>query len=63
MQAGSLDPDKASLLDLFGAGVVAAGMVSKRITNDLLETGDWIVIKARARRTMNLIAKTRSDLA
>jgi len=29
MQAGGLDPDKASLLDLFGAGVVAAGTNSQ----------------------------------
>ena len=36
----------------FGAGIVAAGMGSKLITNDLLKAGDWKGIEARVRKTV-----------
>ncbi|MBI5942337.1 MAG: bifunctional 4-hydroxy-2-oxoglutarate aldolase/2-dehydro-3-deoxy-phosphogluconate aldolase, partial [Caulobacterales bacterium] len=56
------DPDEASLREWFGAGIVAAGMVSKLITNDLLKAGDWKGISARVRKTVDLIAKIRREL-
>ncbi len=63
MPTSSLDPGKASLRGRPGAVLVAAGLGSMLISNDLPEAGDWIGIKARARRSVNLIPKTRSELA
>lgn len=63
MPTGGVDPDEASLRDWFGAGIVAAGMGSKLITNDLLKAGDWAGIEARVRQTVTLIGKIRSELA
>lgn len=63
MPTGGVDPDEASLREWFGAGIVAAGMGSKLITNDLLKAGDWKGISARVRKTVDLIAKIRRELA
>ena len=63
MPTGGVDPDEASLREWFGAGIVAAGMGSKLITNDLLKAGDWKGIEARVRKTVDLIAKIRRELA
>lgn len=63
MPTGGVEPDEASLREWFGAGIVAAGMGSKLITNDLLKAGDWAGIEARVRKTVDLIAKIRSELA
>ena len=63
MPTGGVDPDEASLREWFGAGIVAAGMGSKLISNDLLKAGDWAGIEARVRKTVDLIAKIRSELA
>ncbi len=63
MPTGGVDPDEASLREWFGAGIVAAGMGSKLITNDLLKAGDWAGIEARVRKTVDLIRKIRSELA
>ncbi|MDO8295940.1 MAG: bifunctional 4-hydroxy-2-oxoglutarate aldolase/2-dehydro-3-deoxy-phosphogluconate aldolase [Caulobacter sp.] len=63
MPTGGVDPDEASLREWFGAGIVAAGMGSKLITNDLLKAGDWAGIEARVRKTVDLIAKIRRELA
>ena len=63
MPTGGVDPDEASLREWFGAGIVAAGMGSKLITNDLLKAGDWAGIEARVRRTVDLVARIRSELA
>ena len=35
----------------------------KLITNDLLKAGDWAGIEARVRKTVDLIAKIRRELA
>lgn len=61
MPTGGVDPDEASLREWFGAGIVAAGMGSKLITNDLLKAGDWAGIEARVRGTVDLIRKIRSE--
>lgn len=63
MPTGGVDPDEASLREWFGAGIVAAGMGSKLISNDLLKAGDWAGIEARVRTTVDLIAKIRRELA
>lgn len=63
MPTGGVEPDEASLREWFGAGIVAAGMGSKLITNDLLKAGDWAGIQARVRKTVDLIAKIRRELA
>lgn len=61
MPTGGVDPDEKSLREWFGAGIVAAGMGSKLITNDLLKAGDWKGIEARVRKTVNLISSIRSE--
>ena len=63
MPTGGVDPDEASLREWFGAGIVAAGMGSKLISNDLLKASDWAGIEARVRKTVDLIRKIRSELA
>lgn len=63
MPTGGVEPDEASLREWFGAGIVAAGMGSKLITNDLLKAGDWQGIESRVRATVDLIANVRADLA
>ncbi|MCF8503289.1 MAG: bifunctional 4-hydroxy-2-oxoglutarate aldolase/2-dehydro-3-deoxy-phosphogluconate aldolase [Caulobacter sp.] len=63
MPTGGVDPDEASLREWFGAGIVAAGMGSKLISNDLLKAGDWAGIEARVRKTVDLIRTIRSELA
>ncbi len=62
MPTGGVDPDEKSLREWFGAGIVAAGMGSKLITNDLLKAGDWKGIEDRVRKTVDLIASIRRDL-
>ncbi len=63
MPTGGVDPDEASLREWFGAGIAAAGMGSKLITQELLQAGDWAGIEARVRETVDLIRKIRSELA
>lgn len=62
MPTGGVDPDEKSLREWFGAGIVAAGMGSKLITNDLLKAGDWKGIEDRVRKTVDLIASIRREL-
>jgi 2-dehydro-3-deoxyphosphogluconate aldolase/(4S)-4-hydroxy-2-oxoglutarate aldolase len=61
MPTGGVDPDEKSLREWFGAGIVAAGMGSKLITNDLLKAGDWKGIEDRVRKTVDLISSIRSE--
>lgn len=61
MPTGGVDPDEKSLREWFGAGIVAAGMGSKLITNDLLKAGDWKGIEERVRKTVDLIRTIRSE--
>ncbi|HRD45252.1 MAG TPA: bifunctional 4-hydroxy-2-oxoglutarate aldolase/2-dehydro-3-deoxy-phosphogluconate aldolase [Caulobacter sp.] len=61
MPTGGVDPDEKSLREWFGAGIVAAGMGSKLITNDLLKAGDWNGIEDRVRKTVDLISSIRSE--
>jgi 2-dehydro-3-deoxyphosphogluconate aldolase/(4S)-4-hydroxy-2-oxoglutarate aldolase len=59
MPTGGVDPDEASVKKWFGAGIVAAGMGSKLITQELLDAGDYAGITAKVRETVELIKKVR----
>jgi 2-dehydro-3-deoxyphosphogluconate aldolase/(4S)-4-hydroxy-2-oxoglutarate aldolase len=59
MPTGGVDPDEASVKKWFGAGIVAAGMGSKLITQELLDAGDYAGITAKVRETVDLIKKVR----
>lgn len=59
MPTGGVDPTEASLRAWFGAGIVAAGIGSKLISQDLLDAGDYAGIEARVRDTVNLIRTIR----
>lgn len=59
MPTGGVDPTEASLKAWFGAGIVAAGIGSKLISQDLLDAGDYAGIEARVRDTVNLIRTIR----
>jgi 2-dehydro-3-deoxyphosphogluconate aldolase/(4S)-4-hydroxy-2-oxoglutarate aldolase len=59
MPTGGVDPDEASVKKWFGAGIVAAGMGSKLITQELLDAGDYAGITQKVRETVDLIKKVR----
>ncbi|MDO9337255.1 MAG: bifunctional 4-hydroxy-2-oxoglutarate aldolase/2-dehydro-3-deoxy-phosphogluconate aldolase [Caulobacter sp.] len=59
MPTGGVDPTEDSVKAWFGAGIVAAGMGSKLITQDLLDAKDWAGIEAKVRETVQLIARHR----
>lgn len=59
MPTGGVDPDEASIKTWFGAGIVAAGMGSKLITQALLDAGDYAGITNKVRETVDLIKKVR----
>jgi 2-dehydro-3-deoxyphosphogluconate aldolase / (4S)-4-hydroxy-2-oxoglutarate aldolase len=59
MPTGGVDPDEASIRTWFGAGIVAAGMGSKLITQALLDAGDYAGITAKVRETVDLIKTVR----
>jgi 2-dehydro-3-deoxyphosphogluconate aldolase/(4S)-4-hydroxy-2-oxoglutarate aldolase len=62
MPTGGVDPDEASIRKWFGAGIVAAGMGSKLITQAALDAGDYAGITATVRATVDLIQKVRSEI-
>lgn len=59
MPTGGVDPTEDSVKAWFGAGIVAAGMGSKLITQALLDARDWAGIEAKVRETVQLIEKYR----
>jgi 2-dehydro-3-deoxyphosphogluconate aldolase/(4S)-4-hydroxy-2-oxoglutarate aldolase len=59
MPTGGVDPDEASIQKWFSAGIVAAGMGSKLITNDAIANKDWTGIEAKVRETVQTIARVR----
>lgn len=59
MPTGGVDPTEASLKAWFGAGIVAAGIGSKLISQDLLDAGDYAGIEQRVRDTVALIRAIR----
>ena len=61
MPTGGVDPDPASIETWFGAGIVAAGMGSKLITDAAVKSGDWAGIEAKVRETVTAIADFRAS--
>ena len=61
MPTGGVDPDEASIAKWFGAGIVAAGMGSKLITDSAVKSGDWAGIEAQVRKTVDAITAFRAS--
>ena len=61
MPTGGVDPDEASIARWFGAGIVAAGMGSKLVTDAAVKAGDWAGIEANVRKTVDAIAAFRAN--
>lgn len=59
MVTGGVEPEKKNLKDWFDAGVVAVGMGSKLITQQVLETKDYSKITKMTKETLSLIAAAR----
>ncbi len=60
MPTGGVDPDEASIAKWFGAGIVAAGMGSKLITDAAVKAGDWAGIEASVRGAVDAVRAFRS---
>lgn len=60
MPTGGVDPDPASIAKWFGAGIVAAGMGSKLITEAAVAAGDWAGIEASVRAAVQAVAAFRA---
>ena len=60
MPTGGVDPDAASIAKWFGAGIVAAGMGSKLITDAAVKAGDWAGIEAQVKQTVEAVAAFRA---
>jgi 2-dehydro-3-deoxyphosphogluconate aldolase/(4S)-4-hydroxy-2-oxoglutarate aldolase len=61
MPTGGVEPTEDSLRAWFGAGIVAAGIGSKLITNELLKAGDYAGIEKKVRDTVQLIKTIRGS--
>ena len=59
MPTGGVDPDEASMTRWFGAGIVAAGMGSKLITDAAVAARDWAGIEAKVRDTVAAVRRVR----
>jgi 2-dehydro-3-deoxyphosphogluconate aldolase/(4S)-4-hydroxy-2-oxoglutarate aldolase len=60
MPTGGVDPDPASIAKWFGAGVVAAGMGSKLITDTAVKAKDWSAVTANVRTAVDAVAAFRA---
>ena len=60
MPTGGVDPDEASIAKWFGAGIVAAGMGSKLVTDAAVKAGDWAGIEASVRSAVDAVAAFRA---
>ena len=60
MPTGGVDPDETSIAKWFGAGIVAAGMGSKLITDEAVKSGDWAGIEAKTRAAIDAVARFRA---
>jgi 2-dehydro-3-deoxyphosphogluconate aldolase/(4S)-4-hydroxy-2-oxoglutarate aldolase len=59
MPTGGVDPTEESLTKWFKAGIVACGIGSKLITNDLLKAKDFGAIEKKVAETIALVKKIR----
>lgn len=60
MPTGGVDPDEASIAKWFGAGIVAAGMGSKLITDAAVKSADWAGIETQVRQTVAAVKAFRN---
>jgi 2-dehydro-3-deoxyphosphogluconate aldolase/(4S)-4-hydroxy-2-oxoglutarate aldolase len=60
MPTGGVDPDPASIAKWFGAGIVAAGMGSRLITDAAVKAGDWAAIEAEVRKAVEAVKAFRA---
>jgi 2-dehydro-3-deoxyphosphogluconate aldolase/(4S)-4-hydroxy-2-oxoglutarate aldolase len=60
MPTGGVDPDEASIAKWFGAGIVAAGMGSKLVTDAAVKSGDWAAIEAQVKQTVEAVRAFRA---
>ena len=60
MPTGGVDPDPASIARWFGAGVVAAGMGSRLITDTAVKARDWSAVTANVRTAVDAVAAFRA---
>ncbi|HAF79548.1 MAG TPA: bifunctional 4-hydroxy-2-oxoglutarate aldolase/2-dehydro-3-deoxy-phosphogluconate aldolase [Brevundimonas sp.] len=63
MPTGGVDPDEASIAKWFGAGIVAAGMGSKLVTDAAVKAGDWAAIESSVREAVQAVAAFRASKA
>ena len=63
MPTGGVDPDEASIAKWFGAGIVAAGMGSKLVTDAAVKAGDWTAIETSVRAAVDAVAAFRASKA
>jgi 2-dehydro-3-deoxyphosphogluconate aldolase/(4S)-4-hydroxy-2-oxoglutarate aldolase len=61
MPTGGVSPTKESLTEWFSAGIACAGMGSKLITKESLESGDYAGITKKVQETISLIKQIRGD--
>lgn len=59
MPTGGVDPTEKSLRDWFEAGIVAAGIGSKLITKELVESRNYAGIERKVRETIELVKSIR----
>ena len=60
MPTGGVDPDAGSIAKWFGAGLVAAGMGSRLVTDAAVKAGDWAGIEASVRGAVDAVAAFRA---
>ncbi|RZJ17378.1 MAG: bifunctional 4-hydroxy-2-oxoglutarate aldolase/2-dehydro-3-deoxy-phosphogluconate aldolase [Brevundimonas sp.] len=60
MPTGGVDPDEASIAKWFSAGIVAAGMGSRLVTDAAIKASDWAGIEAQVRQTVGTISAFRA---
>jgi 2-dehydro-3-deoxyphosphogluconate aldolase/(4S)-4-hydroxy-2-oxoglutarate aldolase len=60
MPTGGVDPDAGSIAKWFGAGIVAAGMGSKLVTDAAVKAGDWTGTETSVRSAVDAVAAFRA---
>jgi len=63
MPTGGVEPTEESLRKWFGAGIVACGIGSNMITKKLLDAKDYQGIEENVRKTVQLAATIKAELA
>lgn len=60
MPTGGVEPTEASLAAWFKAGIVAAGLGSKLVTDELLKSNDYEALTAKIRDAVQLVRSIKS---